>query len=224
MTSIDASTTAAARRSAAAAGSATEAAPMLSTRARRSREKLLRAATDLLVAAGPQAVTVDAVADASGVAKSTLYRHWPSRDDLLVDVVRHNIPALPEPDLSDGFAVALRHHLRDVAATLESPEWSRIVPAMMMLRTSMPELAEVVEIDHQSKVRILDTLLAAGVASGEVVADIDLDRAEALTYGPLLFVAITGNPTPLAELADEIAERFISLAATAPEPPDLPGA
>ncbi len=193
-------------------------APGLSARAARSREKLLRAATDLLVRAGPQAVTVDAVADASGVAKSTLYRHWPSRDDLLVDVVRCNMPALPEPDLADGFASGLRRHLRDVAETLQEREWSRIVPALMMLRTTMPELADVAEADHQSKARMLARLLSAGVASGDVPDDLDAERAEALMYGPLLFVAITGNPTSLEDLADEIADRF--LAAVDPDPAD----
>ena len=52
-------------------------------RVARSRASLLEAATDLLVDGGPRAVTVDAVSERSGVAKSTLYRHFPSRDDLV---------------------------------------------------------------------------------------------------------------------------------------------
>ena len=79
-----------------------------SPRAARSREKLLAAATDLLVEAGPTAVTVDAVSERSGVAKSTLYRHWGSRDDMLVDVVRSNLPE-PEPiDVDQGFEPGTR--------------------------------------------------------------------------------------------------------------------
>lgn len=185
-------------------------APNLSARAARSREKLLGAATDLLVNSGPQAVTVDAVAEASGVAKSTLYRHWPSRDDMLVDVVRCNMPELTEPDLVGGFAAAVRLHLRQVAEQLELREWSRIVPALMMLRTTMPDLAAVVEADRESKSRILQQLLDAGAAAGEIPAGFDVDRAEALLYGPLLFVVVSGNPTPLAELADEVVDGFLA--------------
>lgn len=187
-------------------------AAMLSARAARSREKLLRAATDLLVDAGPQGVTVDAVAEASGVAKSTLYRHWSSRDEMLVEVVRCNMPDIDEPDLTDGFEQALRTHLRQVAETLQSPEWSRIVPAMMMLRTTMPQLAAVAEADHRSKSATLRHLLDAGIAAGVLRADVDVPRVEATLYGPMLFVAITGNDVSLVELADDIADRFLACA------------
>ena len=49
-------------------------------RVARSRTAVLDAATHLLVTGGPAAVTVDAVVAESGVAKSTIYRHWRSRD------------------------------------------------------------------------------------------------------------------------------------------------
>ncbi|MDO9175716.1 MAG: helix-turn-helix domain-containing protein, partial [Actinomycetota bacterium] len=62
----------------------------------RSRACLLAAATELLVETGVRGVTVDAVAERSGVAKSTLYRHWGSVQELLVDVMRANVPE-PEP-------------------------------------------------------------------------------------------------------------------------------
>ena len=52
----------------------------------RTREAVLTAATDLLVEGGPSAVTIDAVVARSGVAKSTIYRHWESRDEVLVAV------------------------------------------------------------------------------------------------------------------------------------------
>ena len=49
----------------------------------RSRARLLEAATTLLRSGGPSAVTVDAVTRASNVARATLYRHFPSGNDLL---------------------------------------------------------------------------------------------------------------------------------------------
>ena len=49
----------------------------------RSRARLLDAATTLLRSGGPSAVTVDAVTRAANVARATLYRHFPSGNDLL---------------------------------------------------------------------------------------------------------------------------------------------
>lgn len=49
----------------------------------RTRARALAAAYDLLLEVGFGLVTMDRVSERSGVAKSTLYRHWATRDDLL---------------------------------------------------------------------------------------------------------------------------------------------
>ena len=179
-----------------------------SARVARSREKLVRAATDLLVEAGPRGVTVDAVADRSGVAKSTLYRHWASRDDMLVDVVRCNVPDSDPPDLSLGFAGALRAYIASLAATLADPEWSRIVPALMSLRATMPELAEVVDGDRDSKADVLRSILDLGVDEGLLAPPIDAEETMILLVGPLVFASITGQSERLATLTDRVVDRL----------------
>ena len=181
-----------------------------SARVARSREKLVRAATDLLVEAGPRGVTVDAVADRSGVAKSTLYRHWASRDDMLVDVVRCNVPDSGPPDLSLGFAGALRAYIESLAATLADPEWSRIVPALMSLRATMPELAEVVDGDRDSKADVLRSILDLGVDEGVLASPIDAEETMIVLVGPLVFASITGQSERLATLTDRVLDDFMA--------------
>ncbi|MBN2623081.1 MAG: helix-turn-helix transcriptional regulator, partial [Acidimicrobiales bacterium] len=48
-------------------------------RIERSREQILAAAIDLLREVGYGGLTIEAVAARSGVAKSTIYRHWSSK-------------------------------------------------------------------------------------------------------------------------------------------------
>ncbi|MFL0579038.1 TetR/AcrR family transcriptional regulator [Dietzia sp. 179-F 9C3 NHS] len=67
----------------------------------RSRGKLLDAATELLVTGGAAAVTVDAVTRLSGVARTTLYRNFPSTDSLIAAAFRRLLPA-PEPSPEAG--------------------------------------------------------------------------------------------------------------------------
>lgn len=180
-----------------------------SPRSARSREKLLRAATDLLVDSGARAVTVDAVADRSGVAKSTLYRHWPSRDEMLVDVVRCNVPELPTPEVEGSFATILHAYLTAVAATLADPEWSRIIPALMSLRVTMPGLAEVLEADRGKKADTLASILELGAAEGVVPSDLDARDVEKLLFGPLVFASILGEHDRVGYLADAVVEQFL---------------
>src|ERR1700729_4238230 len=63
----------------------------------RSRGRLLEAAAALLRAGGPSAVTVDAVTRTANVARATLYRHFPSGNDLLAAAFNSLIPPSPTP-------------------------------------------------------------------------------------------------------------------------------
>jgi AcrR family transcriptional regulator len=53
-----------------------------------ARERILKAAADLFPATGTQGTGVDALIAAAGVAKATFYRHFPSKDDLIVAWLR----------------------------------------------------------------------------------------------------------------------------------------
>lgn len=89
----------------------------------RNREKLLDAAREVFRAGGPGA-SLEAVAKRAGVGIGTLYRHFPTRDDLFEAVYRREVEQLAE--LADTLSrskppeVALRQWLHanvDVVAT-----------------------------------------------------------------------------------------------------------
>jgi AcrR family transcriptional regulator len=53
-----------------------------------ARERILESAYELFAQHGVQAVGVDEVVRQSGVAKATLYHHFPSKDDLVVEFLK----------------------------------------------------------------------------------------------------------------------------------------
>jgi AcrR family transcriptional regulator len=69
--------------------------------AARNRELLLAAAAAIFSAGGPQA-SLEAVARQAGVGIGTLYRHFPTREDLFEAVYRHEVDQLG--DLADRLA------------------------------------------------------------------------------------------------------------------------
>ena len=176
----------------------------------RSRRAVLAAATELLVEAGPRAVTVDAVAERSGVAKSTLYRHWESRTALLIDVMSCNVPALDTPDPALGFRAALRTMVRDAAATMGTPEWAALMPALMSLKQHMPELRELSDADQQHKIGALAAVLDLGVAEGLLPADIDPLLVATVLIGPVVFAILGGNLDQVDAVAEYSVDRFIA--------------
>jgi TetR/AcrR family transcriptional repressor of mexJK operon len=68
------------------------------------RRAILNAATELFVARGYGAVSMDAIARSADVSKATLYAHFQSKDQLFATIVQvaclENI--MPEDDLPDG--------------------------------------------------------------------------------------------------------------------------
>ena len=58
-----------------------------SPRTERSKTAILDATLALLAEQGVGGLTVDAVAARAGVGKATVYRHWASRADLIVDSI-----------------------------------------------------------------------------------------------------------------------------------------
>ena len=81
-------------------GGAATAAPRKRADARRNEEALLDAAAAIFVRSGVEAPVRDIAAEA-GVGTGTIYRHFPTRADLVIAVYRHQVEACAQagPDL-----------------------------------------------------------------------------------------------------------------------------
>jgi AcrR family transcriptional regulator len=181
----------------------------LDPRIARSRTKMLAAATELLVEDGPRGVTVDAVAERSGVAKSTLYRHWASVHELLVDVMRCNVPDAVAVDLDAGFEAALRAWVDHGVTTLTAPEWARILPALLDLRAHAPEIAELLAADFEAKLETIASILRLGAAEGRLPAGLDPRLVTQTLIGPLVLAVLNGDDD-VTELAAYVVDRFLA--------------
>ncbi len=90
-------------RAAAPSGAEAVAAPTLRADAERNRRRILDAARDVYAAHGV-GVGVDAVARAAGVGVGTLYRRFPTKEDLLRAIVEDRVEQL-EARLAEAVAV-----------------------------------------------------------------------------------------------------------------------
>ena len=61
----------------------------------------MSAARELLAEKGFAGTTVEAIASRAGVGKATIYRRWPSREQLLLAVTSADLPDIPTPDTGD---------------------------------------------------------------------------------------------------------------------------
>ena len=178
-------------------------------RVARTRSAVLRSATDLLVEGGPSAVTIDAIVARSGVAKSTIYRHWESRDEVLVDVIETCAPTLVTPDPALGFEHAVRAVVDQACASLNDPEWARMIPALLLLKAHQSDIAKLEERIGRHQDHTLETIVAMGVAEGRLHEGADTEEIAAQLIGPLVFAHLTGRPRVTKAFAHRVADAFL---------------
>jgi AcrR family transcriptional regulator len=179
-------------------------------RIKRTHDAVMQAATELLLEAGPDALTVDAVVARSGVAKSTLYRHWATRDELVAAVFNHLAPALEAPDPALAFEPALRQLVRQVVTVMASDEWQRLLPALLLLKLHHDAIAELEESMRHRQDVVFHEVLERGVTEGVVPADVDLELSLTLLVGPILMAGLMGMTAVDDALADAVTDHFLS--------------
>jgi AcrR family transcriptional regulator len=177
-------------------------------RAERAHAAVISAAVDLFMEQGVAALTIDAVAARSGVAKTTIYRRWANRDELLLEVFRQFSLGLELPPGNLPPIERVRAVVRQFAAALATPEWQRALPAMLGAMRHQPELASLHDRIDAHRARVLSTVIADAVAAGALPADTDPGEALLLLMGPL-FMAAVSRPDALTEaFADRLVDRF----------------
>jgi AcrR family transcriptional regulator len=103
---------------------------------------VLNATSDLLVERGYAGTTIEEIAARSGVAKTTIYRRWPNRPALLVELLlKVAAKAAPPPRVGDDPLPALRRELHRVAAAAEGLG-GRILIALLGEAEHDPQLRE----------------------------------------------------------------------------------
>jgi AcrR family transcriptional regulator len=177
----------------------------------RTRDAVLTAATDLLVEGGPQAVTIDAVVARSGVAKSTIYRHWESRDDVLVAVFERCAPTIEAPDAALSWQDAMRSLTHQMVDYLLDPHWARMIPALLMLKAHEHGVADIEARMEEHQNAAMASVVRRGIEAGGLRPDTDVREVVTHLVGPLLFAQLTGT----VEVSHELADRTVDIVVAA---------
>ena len=179
-------------------------------RVERSRAAVLDAAVELLLEGGVPALTVEAVVERSGVARSTIYRHWATRRELLVAAFERLMPVVAEPDVQGPLRERLQTLLEARLANLRRASWAAAIPTLLDATSRDPELAGVRErLREQHRGPVRRTLQHA-IARGELPADTDIDEAVSQLAGPIVFrQLISGEPID-AQFGRRVVELFLA--------------
>ena len=153
-------------------------------RSEKVKRAILDAASDLLLEHGLRLTSMDAVAERAGASKATIYRWWPSKELLALDVLlsQWEIGTFDTGSLS-GDLLAL---LCPWVQRLTDRPYGRVIAALLTRAQSDPRFAEAYGARFVQPWRDAGRLIfARAIDRGEIAADTDVEAALDLLYGPI---------------------------------------
>jgi AcrR family transcriptional regulator len=179
------------------------------TRSERARQAVLNATADLVAEVGVERTTIDEIANRSGVAKTTIYRHFASKEVLVVEAV-HACTYIPV--VSD--TGSLRDDLISCfSGTTKASYDGRLGDMMLSLMDAAqrdPELGRLVRAQTDQRRRFATTVIERAVARGDLPADVDVDLLVTLLAGPLVYTKLVRRQRVTDELVAAVVDTVLA--------------
>lgn len=173
----------------------------------RTKEHVLAVAGDLLAEEGREGFTIDAVAKRSGVARTTIYRHWPELGELLYDTVRamgHSFPHTSTGSVRDDLVANYRALTHGFLTSC----LGRSMPVLLDITRRDPAMAKLHEDFIAERRTPSRVAIEAGIERGELPADLDVESLIDRIAGPVFYrhlvVQDSMTPAEVERLIDDV--------------------
>ncbi|MFD8246746.1 TetR/AcrR family transcriptional regulator [Nocardia sp. NPDC059691] len=159
-------------------------------------QAIIASTIDLLIESGYADLTIEAVASRARIGRPTVYRRWPTKDELVVRALIEAVPPLEAPDTGD----ALRD-LTELAVTfvtrLAASPLGRVVLAVHADVGRNATLAGQLR-EHYLRPRndVITAVIERARRQGGLRPDLPTETVRDLVFGPLVYHwLITSEPT-----------------------------
>jgi AcrR family transcriptional regulator len=174
----------------------------------RARAAILAATVELLAEHGFPGTTMNAIAARAGVSKNTIYRRWPSKEELIADALLELTAELDVKHEGTDLYALLLGVVRDVTDAFADSRLTRILPGLLGETQRNPAFAaayvdRVVRPRRQAIVRLLNEALDRG----ELRRGSDPDQIADLLIAPAFMRAL--HPLGLPQLPDRYVESLL---------------
>lgn len=178
----------------------------LDPRVARSRAAVIDATLELLAEVGYAGVSIDAIAKRSGVARTTVYRHWPSLAELVQDAAVSTMGIKVVDDTGEPRA-DLAAHLRILVDKLTNSDWGRLLPTIVDAGSRDPGVAELQRRSTAERRGAAMAIVHRGVERGQLRDDVDVELIGEMVAG-VLFTRLLVTHMPVT---DELVDQLLDL-------------
>lgn len=142
---------------------------------------------------GLGAVTFNDVAKASDVNRSTLYRRWPDRNELVLDAIMASVTELIVPAEGDSLAAELTDVLNQIGAYLNTPVGRAVLAAGLELSTTHSSTGQRQIGLWRERLRAFEPMFKRAQARGELDPAFDWESAFAMAAGAIYYRIMIHN-------------------------------
>lgn len=190
-------------------------APHAARRSQAARRAILTAALELAGEVGYTRLSIEGIAARAGAGKQTIYRWWPSKGAVLFDALLmisegEDDQVAELPDTGD-LEADLKTVLRATVVELNDPRYSDPMRALSVEILSDPVLAAdfTERLDRPMK-ELKRRRLISAQHRGQLGADLDLDVAVDMLWGPLRNRWLHREGPLTEEFADTVVETALN--------------
>jgi AcrR family transcriptional regulator len=170
---------------------------------------ILAATVDLFVELGFDGMSVEAVAARAGVGKTTIYRRWPTKDDLVVEAVGHLAPNHQMVDTGntrDDLRTVIGNAFRFITTTKAGAALPRMAGEIAAGTPLGRRYAETV---IKPRRELVTGIIERGIQRGELRADLDVELAVDSIMGVVMLRKLLGT---LSAQPDDFPDRLTDAA------------
>ncbi|MEH2420063.1 MAG: TetR/AcrR family transcriptional regulator [Nostoc sp.] len=153
-------------------------------------QAILQATLDLLAEVGYESMSIEAIASRAGVGKTTIYRRYTSKEELVADAIESLRDDLAIPD-TGSFWGDMDILINNAAKKIDSPLGRQTLALIISTASSNPQFAEVYWIKYTKLRReAFSKILERAKSRGEIHKDADVDLIIDLVSGSLYYALI----------------------------------
>jgi len=179
-------------------------------RVAQTKQLVLEAAFAVISESGFAGATVERIAERSGVARSSIYRHWPNPFPTLHMEALAPLKQRPEDIARTGDSRQdLLAYLGHVVDRLNDPAYAAVSLALMAVADTDPSYAKAHQDLLTSRTQTLIHLLEDAVASQVLCACTDLQFQARLLLAPLTHVRFVEHRTVDRDLAERVVDNVL---------------
>ncbi|MFT6290527.1 MAG: AcrR family transcriptional regulator [Ilumatobacter sp.] len=158
-------------------------------RVERTRTAVLDAGVSILFEEGPDSVTHAAVASASRVSRTTLYKYWPTRGDLLLEILTQVEPH-KTVELTGDVRTDIAKRAHETGDAFRNRELNKVFGSLLAQAQWDDETTKARDALVAAAMADMSVVLDHAVQNGQLPAGLDPVRAAGRLIGPVFFAAL----------------------------------